>query len=143
MSKYIVKNRIPPVIVTICEMGLVAVMILLVLSELLSGREPFSIKTSLACGGLFLAAFLHFCSIKFFRIEIGTGTLSIRTMRTLFRTVTVEIEDLDPIRFVSGGPAYSDLLVLSVHRRKLAKVSVFCTNADVLYNILTSYGKLK
>lgn len=141
MQKYIVKNRIQPVVVGVCEMIVCVILLLLVLFEMLDGQTDTTATGLIAPGLLLLAATLHFSSIKFFRIEIGATTITVRSWHTLFRTRTVSVEELDPVKFVSGGPAYTPLLVLSCHGRKLAKVSAFCTNADMLETVLRGYGK--
>lgn len=144
MNKYVVENRIQPRIVGICEVVAASVLMLVLLVELFRGSaDGYTIPGMLSTGVLFVAAALHCASLVLFRIEIGNGTLTIRSWQTVFCKRTVETATLDPVRFVSGGPAYSPLLVLSCNRRKLARVSAFCTNADELEKVLRAYGKWK
>lgn len=142
MNDNIIENRIQPRIVGICEVVVTAVMIIMVLLELRDGTTgEYTVRGILATIGMFTAAALHCASIVLFRIEIGNGTLTIRSWYTAFRTRTVEIPELDTVRFVSGGPMYTPLLVLSRGGKKLARVSAFCTNADRLEAALRGYGK--
>lgn len=128
-------------VVTICEVVLTAILFLLVFFEELSGTEPFSPAGLAAPALLLIAALLHFASIKFFRIEIHPGYLTIRSWQTHFRMISIEIAELDRVKFKSGGPAYSPLLVLSSRGKKLAKVTAFAINADRLENVLRDYEK--
>lgn len=141
MNNNMIENRIQPRIIGICEVVVTTVMGVVVLVEISSGVTDHAASGLLAVGGMFLAASLHCASIVLFRVVIGKGTLTIRSWYTAFRTVTVEIPMLDPVRFVSGGPAYTPLLVLSRGGRRLARVSAFCTNADRLETVLRGYGK--
>lgn len=140
-TTFIVENRIQPVVLGVCEIVVSAILFILVFLEMLGGQTDSSAKGLIASGLMLLAATLHFSSIKFFRIEIDGSTIKVRSWQTLFRTRTVSIQELDPVKFDSDGPAYTPLLVLSYHRRKLARVSAFCTNADMLESVLKSYGK--
>lgn len=143
MNRYVVKNRIQPVIVGLCEVVVTAAFFPVIIAETLNGVTEYTVRGFIAVIGMFLAAVLHCSSIAFFKIEIGPGLLTIRSWQTLFRTKTVAIAELDTVRFVSGGPAHTPLLVLSRGKKKLAKVSAFCTNTDRLEMVLRGYGKWK